>query len=52
LTDEICGDISLLDNQALSITREFNKMVDQIVKLTDSHAVASSQDDKGYLKAG
>jgi len=30
------GDISLLDNKALLITREFNKMVDEIVKLTNS----------------
>ena len=29
------GDISLLDNKALLITQEFNKMVDEIVKLTD-----------------
>lgn len=28
------GDISLLDNEELLITREFNKMVDEIVKLT------------------
>jgi hypothetical protein len=28
------GDISLLDNTALLITREFNKMVDEIVNLT------------------
>jgi len=28
------GDISLLDNEDLLITREFNKMVDEIVKLT------------------
>ena len=28
------GDISLLDNDELLITREFNKMVDGIVKLT------------------
>ena len=29
------GDLSLLDNDALLIAREFNKMVDEIVKLTD-----------------
>jgi predicted RNA-binding Zn-ribbon protein involved in translation (DUF1610 family) len=28
------GDVSLLDNTALLITREFNKMVDEIVNLT------------------
>jgi len=30
------GDISLLDNQELLIVREFNKMVDEIVKLTET----------------
>ena len=28
------GDISLLDNDSLSITQEFNKMVDEIERLT------------------
>ena len=28
------GDLSLLDNQELSITQEFNKIVDEIVKIT------------------
>jgi ATP-binding protein involved in chromosome partitioning len=46
------GDTSLLDNKALLITREFNKMVDEIVKLTDPKTSASSQNDRGYLKAG
>jgi hypothetical protein len=46
------GDISLLDNKALSITREYNNMVDEIVKLTDPKTSSSSQNDKGYLKAG
>jgi Mrp family chromosome partitioning ATPase len=32
--DGDAGDISLLDNPGLLITREFNKMVDEIVKLT------------------
>ncbi len=27
------GEISLLDNDALPITREFDKMVDEIIKL-------------------
>ncbi|MGD8524128.1 MAG: Mrp/NBP35 family ATP-binding protein [Desulfobacterales bacterium] len=30
------GDISLLDNDELAITQEFNKMVDEIVKLTET----------------
>ena len=46
------GDISLLDNKALLITREFKKMVDEIVNLTDSKTSSSSQNLKGYLKAG
>jgi len=46
------GDISLLDNKALLITREFDKMVDKIVKLTEPQTSASSQNDNGYLKAG
>ena len=46
------GDVSLLDNKALLITQEFNKMVDEIVKLTDSQTSSSSQNDKSYLKTG
>jgi ATP-binding protein involved in chromosome partitioning len=30
------GDISLLDNDELLITREFNKMVDEIVKISEA----------------
>ncbi|CAB1058264.1 Cytosolic Fe-S cluster assembling factor NBP35 [Olavius sp. associated proteobacterium Delta 1] len=46
------GDTTFLDNKALVITREFNKMVDEIVKLTDPQTSSSSQNDKGYLRAG
>ena len=46
------GDISLLDNQALSITREFSKMVDEIVKLTDSKTTDSIHSDESCLKTG
>jgi len=46
------GDISLLDNKALPITQEFNKMVDEIVKLLGPKTSSSSQNDKSYLKAG
>jgi Mrp family chromosome partitioning ATPase len=46
------GDISLLDNNALLITQEFNKMVDEIVKLLGPQTSSSSQNDKSYLKAG
>jgi len=40
------GDISLLDNKALLITQEFNKMVDEIVKLTDPRTSFLSQEEK------
>ena len=40
------GDISLLDNKALLITQEFNKMVDEIVKLTDPRTPSSGHSDK------
>jgi ATP-binding protein involved in chromosome partitioning len=42
------GDISLLDNEALLITREFNKMVDEIVKLTDPRTSSSDHSDKHF----
>ena len=32
------GDLSLLDNQELPITREFNKIVDEIVRITETHS--------------
>ena len=40
------GDISFLDNKTLLITREFNKMVDEIVKLTDPRTFSTGQSDK------
>lgn len=40
------GDISILDNNALLITREFNKMVDKIVELTQKDLRPSSSFDK------
>jgi Mrp family chromosome partitioning ATPase len=46
------GDISLLDNNALLITQEFNKMVTKIVKLLNPKTSSSSQNGKNYLKAG
>ena len=46
------GDLSILDNDALLIAREFNKMVDEIVKLTGPEISSPGQDDKTYLKAG
>jgi len=46
------GDLSILDNDELLIAREFNKMVDEIVKLTDPKTFVPSQNDKNYLKAG
>ena len=42
------GDISLLDNKALLITQEFNKMVAEIVKLTDPKTSSSGHSDKDY----
>jgi len=42
------GDISLLDNKALLITQEFNKMVDEIVKLTDPKTFSAGYSDKAY----
>ena len=42
------GDISFLDNNALLITQEFNKMVDEIVKLTDPKTYSSDHSDKDY----
>jgi ATP-binding protein involved in chromosome partitioning len=41
------GDISLLDNKALLITQEFNKMVDEIVKMTDPRTSSAGYNDKG-----
>jgi hypothetical protein len=46
------GDISSLDNNALLITQEFNKMVDEIVTLLGPQTSSSNQNDKNYLKAG
>ena len=40
------GDVSLLDNKSLLITQEFNKMVDEIVKLTDTKTSSSAHSDK------
>jgi Mrp family chromosome partitioning ATPase len=46
------GDTTFLDKRELLITREFNKMVDEIVKLTDPGNSSLNQNDKGFLKAG
>ena len=40
------GDVSLLDNKELLITQEFNKMVDEIVKLTDPKTSSSDHSEK------
>ena len=45
------GDISLLDNQGLLIAREFNKMVDEIVKLTEKPSKINTN-KKGALAVG
>jgi hypothetical protein len=44
------GDISLLDNNALLITQKFNKMVDEIVELTDPRTSFSGHSDKDYAE--
>ena len=44
------GDISLLDNKELLIAREFNKMVDEIVRLTIKSS-AGPKHKKGALAA-
>ena len=44
------GDISLLDNKELLIAREFNKMVDEIVKLTETSS--PSPKNKRSAQAG
>jgi ATP-binding protein involved in chromosome partitioning len=46
------GDLSFLDNDELSIAREFNTMVDEIVSLTDPQTTSPGQNGKNYLKAG
>jgi hypothetical protein len=45
------GDIGLLDNNALLLTREFNKMVDKIVELTLGELRSSVSDDKNRMQA-
>jgi hypothetical protein len=35
------GDLSLLDNPELSITQEFNKIVDEIVRITETQSLNS-----------
>jgi len=37
------GDISLLDNEELLITKEFNKIVDEVVKLTEAETLPLRQ---------
>jgi Mrp family chromosome partitioning ATPase len=45
------GDISILDNDGLSITREFDKMVDEIEKLTETEVLSQSHGNKKSLQA-
>ena len=40
------GDLSILDNDELLFVREFNKMVDEIVKMTDTKTSSSAHSDK------
>jgi Mrp family chromosome partitioning ATPase len=46
------GDISFFDNVALSITQEFNKMVDEIVRITQMNTPSVNHDQKGFLQTG
>lgn len=45
------GDIALLDNEALLLTREFNKMVDKIIELTAGEQHSARSDDKPCVQA-
>jgi Mrp family chromosome partitioning ATPase len=45
------GDIGLLDNNALLLTREFNKMVDEIVELTLGELRYPGSEDKKRMQA-
>jgi ATP-binding protein involved in chromosome partitioning len=45
------GDIGLLDNAGLLITREFNKMVDKIVALTHGELRPAGSGNKKYMQA-
>ena len=45
------GDISLLDNDDLPITREFDKMVDEILKLSEGETSSRSQDKMRRVQA-
>ena len=45
------GDISLLDNHELPITQEFDKMVDEILKLTEGETSSRSQDKMRRVQA-
>ncbi len=42
------GDMCILDNNKLLITQEFNKMVDEIVKLTETRAEPSPKPNKEF----
>ena len=44
------GDVSLLDNEELLITQEFNKMVTEIVRLTDTGTSSSGYSDKHFAE--
>jgi len=45
------GDIGLLDNEGLLITREFNKMVDKIIALTHAELRPAGSGNKKYMQA-
>ena len=45
------GDISLLDNNELSITKEFDTMVDEVLKLTEGEISSASHSEIRRLHA-
>ena len=45
------GDISILDNDGLSITQQFDKMVDKIERLTETEVLSQSHRNKKRLQA-
>ncbi len=46
------GDISLLENDSLVITQEFDKLVDEILKLKASESISLGDSEKSRLQAG
>ena len=45
------GDVGLLDNKSLILTREFDRLVNEIVQLTSCRPSSLDQGGKGYISA-